>query len=249
MKAQSGIMKASDFRLFVTHICSSETTPQCWGDLAREQGCSGADGVIHHVGRTVASAVEKIETAVEATRAELQELKATLYAAVDRRMDVLSAELDTRATDALSSLGLQLSHADALVNHARAERQAVREAAAALCDADLVAHQAALTARLDNLEDQFQELPRVPVVSPRPFGITRSLLRSDTRSLLRSIASFGDLDLPRANAHALELLSIPPAATRGERIRGLDCAVLAAPVAGKRGRGETTADEDLDECG
>ena len=117
----------------------------------------------------------------------------------------------------VAALERQLVAIDDALERWRTESSAVSNFAADLGDADLVAQQSTLEARIDALEAQLAALSVIPVEIPF-IGVA-----VDTPALLSQIGGFGSVIAPRAITAADLTLPSPPRQVR--RVARYSCAL------------------------
>lgn len=174
--------------------CCKDYPPGAWRCAAAAVGISGADAFLRHLSSSFSSAIESLASSTEAARAQLQSVREAR--AADVGATPLCDELEMGIDEAVSSkrvaLERELCAVDSVLGQIRVDRIAVKEAAASLSDAELIAHYTKLTARLDAAEAQLLILPTA-VVDPPFVGLVVGEL-----ALLAGNAIIGRVVAPRA---------------------------------------------------
>ena len=106
--------------------------------------------------------------------------------------DELESRIEASETSKRVALERELCAVDAVLERVRAERSTAADAVASLCDSELVAQHAELTARLDAADALLLALPTA-VVEPPSIRIV-----ADEAALLAGAAVFGRVVAPRA---------------------------------------------------
>lgn len=207
-------LSAAALRAVLTSRCSDETHPAAWRAAIAAADVPDGDALLCHVGRSIAAALQAVAVTSESSRAVLRSARASLLTAVNLRCDELEACIAAAESAKVSALERELCTVDAALEHWRAERGAVVEAAMALEDDELLAQHAALTARLDAAEALLHALPTT-VVEPSHVGLV-----ADVPALLDGIAALGRVVAPRAiTAADLSIADAPRNAGPGRPLR------------------------------
>lgn len=93
-------------------------------------------------------------------------MRAVLHSTVDTRCDELEVRINEAESTKIAALERELCSVDAVLEKLRAERGVAAEAATSLNDAELIAKNAELLARLDAAEAQLLAIPTSVVELP-----------------------------------------------------------------------------------
>jgi len=193
--------------------CSLDALPRFWLLEASTRGVASADAFMCHIGHAVAAALRTVPETAEAARSQLQSTRASLHAAIDLRCDALEREIMTAERAKIAALERELVSVDSVLERWRADCGSMRETLAAVPDVELAGKQAALTARMGDLESLLQALPTAPLEPPVVD------LAGDASQLLHAISKFGHVVSPRAiTASSLTPEGLPPYAVWGEAV-------------------------------
>lgn len=159
-------------------------------EAASAAGMSSTDAFLCLHGRSIADALRALSAAAEVARTELHTMRAALISAVNERCDYLARRIDDAESSKVAAFERELCAVDAALEHWRAERRAVAEAAASLDDSELSARHAELTARLNAAEEQIAALP-IPVNE-----LPHISLVANAPALLADVAVYGQVVAP-----------------------------------------------------
>ena len=155
----------------------------------------------------MSEALHSLSDSAESSRAQLREMRAVVYAAVDSRFDEAAQEIDAAVAAKLTALERELVSVDAALEHWRGENRSFRDDVAALSDEELEAQRAALSSRLDAMEAKLLLLPTV-VVEPPLVSLTAS-----TSGVLAAIAGCVRVIVPLSITAADVALTVSPDTT------------------------------------
>jgi len=140
-------------------------------------------------------------------------MRSTLHAALDSRCDELEAQLTRAESLKVVALERELVVVDAALERWRSETRAIQDAVNTICDTDIVARYAELTARLDVLDAQLRALPTSPA------KLTTMGLIVDSAALLASISSLGRVVAPLIiSASDVTLEGVPRRVRHGQTL-------------------------------
>lgn len=127
---------------------------------------------------------------VEAAEQRIEELRSTLFAAVDARCAALLADLVAGASRVREDIDADLERADALLRDATSVATNLVTAADTLSDIDVVCHADALLARAAGVKSAVAALPPRPAVSS---AISVEITPAGKAALLGSIYGLGNV--------------------------------------------------------
>lgn len=203
--------------------CSDDSPPGIWRVAAAAEGVlPGADAYLCHRSRSITAALENLAASAEAARARLLSVRQAFRDVSQPYCDELEVHVTSAESSKRAALELELCAVDAALESLRADRGAAAEAAASLCDTDLMTRYPEALARLKAAGAMLLALP-TSVVEPPCVG-----LFIDEPALLAGRADFGRVVAPQAvTAGDLTLQSAPRNAWPGGAVRL--CLALQGP--------------------
>jgi hypothetical protein len=149
------------------------------------------DAVLCASGKHIARSIQSVTEAAETARQQLQRVRHTLHAAIDRRIDDLVAVTSAAESAKISALESELEQLDGVLERMRREHEAARTAATTLDDDVFAAARGDMVTELDALYSMIAALSVGPV-EPLTFHVD---INND--ALISAICVLGTVIAPR----------------------------------------------------